>query len=94
MDDDDLSGLKKDLNATKYTGNEYLRITLSHFLIQWVFTLFIFIFFWKTIPLLKWTLLFLIPLGAYNLYHFFFQKKRFNHKIGELEKIIKEIEKK
>ena len=94
MDDTDLSGLKKDVNTTKHTGNEYLRITLSHFLIQWGITLYVFITFWKTIPAIRWTLLILVPLGVFNLYHFFYQKKRFNKKLEGLDQLIEEIEEK
>lgn len=94
MDESDFSSLKKDLQSTKHTGHEYLRITLSHFLIQWGITIFLFITFWKTIPLIRWTLLVLVPLGIFNLYQFYYQKKKFNQKLEGLDKLVEEIEEK
>lgn len=92
MDTDDLSDIQKNLQATIDAGNQYLKSTLFHFSIRWFFTISLFVILWNRFVWLKWLLIILIPLGSYNLYQIYHQKKLLKNKVQEIELIIKEIQ--
>ena len=84
--DELLSDIDETITGIQGSTDKFFKRKLMIWVVRWILTIALYVWFWNWAWWVKWTLLFTIPLGMWSLYVILNTRKKINEKLGDIER--------
>ena len=84
--------MEDELQNTSGVIGDWYDKKLKISIVRWILTVLLYVWLWNKWWWIKWTLVLLVPLVLFNVYHLTIGRKKIEAKFGEIQQKIDEIQ--
>ncbi|MEM7103623.1 MAG: hypothetical protein AAF502_10860 [Bacteroidota bacterium] len=92
MEQHELDSFEDTVQGTSEVTNQWYKNKIRISIVRWILTVILYVWLWNKWWWVKWTLIPLMPLILFNLYHLTIGRKKLMAKLGEIQSTIDKIQ--